>query len=159
MSQTNSTTAKKPPLPETLAKRVQHLRGVRDMTVRQLAQQTALPVQMIEDIEAGLELFLSPAVRQRLARILRVKADVLEEVESKPEKESTLTELKQQQRIKQKSLLLVNQIKTGITENLTCPECEKDMIVQIYPREDLEGNKFEVIKAHCSSCLFRLETD
>lgn len=153
MSQTKIT------LPETLAKRVQFLRKQRDITPYQLAAQTALPAQMIEDIEAGLELFLSPAIRQRLARALRVKAEILKEVETQPEKESTLSELKRQQQIKQKSLYLVSQIQTGITENLRCPECDSDMVVQIYPREDLEGNQFNVIKAHCSSCLFRLETD
>ena len=97
-------------LPETLAKRVQFLRDQRDLTQRQLAQQAALPLQQIEDIEAGLELFLSPDIRQRLARILRVKANVLEEVELKRQDDDSLSGLKQQQKVKQASLLLVTQI-------------------------------------------------
>lgn len=153
MSQTKTT------LPDTLAKRVQYLREVRDMTQRQLAQKTAMTEQAIHDIEAGLELFLSPAIRQRLARELRVKADTLKEVESHPEKEDSLNDFKVQQKRKQASLLMVSKIRAGITQGLMCPECEHDMVVQIFSREDLEGNRFDVIKAHCSSCLFRLETD
>ena len=107
---------------------------------------------------SGLELFLSPAIRQRLARTLRVKTDILKEVEFNPQQQESLSQLQKQRKLKQVSLAIVNDIESGITDH-SCPLCEEKLIIRGFTREDLQGNAFEIYKIHCSNCLFRVETD
>src|SRR5690606_36373062 len=71
-------------LAPTLSARVFQIREYRNMTVRDLGKQTRLGPKRIEDIEAGLETWLSSPIRQRLANALSIEPYLLKEVEIKP---------------------------------------------------------------------------
>ncbi len=138
-------------LPETLALRVQFLRNQLNITPNGLAQKAQVPLDVIEDLESGLITFLSPAVRQKIARILRVKSEILAEVEQKPDKPFKASPILRKQ--------ILDAIIRSPYESYTCPECEAELRIQFFERRDLEDNPITAIKVNCSKCLFRLETN
>lgn len=140
----------KPSLPLTLARRVQHLREAMDMTQRQLARKSLVALAQIEDIESGIDLFLAPAIRLRLARALRVPLDVLQEVEKRVE---------EQEAFSQEEAHLLRQIAQKPDADYTCPRCQSPVVVRVFERMDMEGNEIRVIKAHCSQCLFQIASE
>jgi transcriptional regulator with XRE-family HTH domain len=137
-------------LPSTLALRVQALREALDLTPRQVAQRAILPLSLIEDIEQGLELFLAPAVRGKLARVLRVKPLTLEEVELRP----TTPSIKP---VGQSSTVqLIEHWLNTPNHAHPCPDCGQPLVLQVFARRDLHDNPLHAIKAHCTQCLFRV---
>ncbi len=142
-------------LPDTLAQRVRYLRDVRDMTQRQLAAKAIVDVDLIQDIETGIELYLSPAVRQKIARSLGVLSEVIKEVEKVPPAEHhTVIEERQT-----KSVGLLDAIQRNHKGNYFCPDCGGSILVRIFNRRDMNDDPIDAIKANCTQCLFRLESE
>lgn len=140
-------------LPDTLALRLRHFRDLRDLTVRQLSQKSLVPVNVIEDIEAGLETFLSPATRQKLAKALRVRADQIKEVEKIPYPEVPEAPMA----VKSGTAFLIDQLRHYPDKSHACPLCGKPVAARFFERRDLNDLPIQVIKAHCTECLFRAE--
>jgi len=140
-----------PILPDTLALRVQALRDALDLTQRQLAQRAILDLELIQDIESGIEPFLAPAVRGKLARVLRVKPYILEEVEKRPHSRPDPYPIGPDSRLK-----LVQHWIDHPTDSHTCPHCSAPLVLQVFERRDLHNQLLHAVKAHCSVCLFRL---
>ncbi len=138
-------------LPETLALRVQHLRNLLNLTPKSLAQKAQVPLELVEDVEAGLVTFLSPAVRQKLARALRSKSDILAEVENKQDSPKKASPILRKQ--------ILDAIIRSPYDTHICPECNAKLQIQYFERRDLEDNPLIAIKINCSKCLFRVETN
>lgn len=152
MSSTNKPQTAQPhsqELPESLALRVQALREQLDLTQRQLAKKAIVPLELIQDLESGLEVFLAPATRLKLSRALRIKPDVLEDVEKRP------TAPKKDRDVK----FLLEQIVAQPDEAYDCPDCDNALIIRQFDRLDLQDNPLVTIKVQCSQCLFRWTTD
>jgi len=142
------------PLPSTLAERIRFLREKRYMTAELLAIKAQVPVQMVEDIEAGIEMFLAPAVRQRIARALHVRSSQIEEVEKPLDYTSAETP-----QLQCKGLSLRDEILHDPDAPHLCPSCGAPLAVRLFERRDLQDRPLLVIKANCTHCLFRLTDD
>lgn len=148
--------SQKASLPPTLALRVQHLRHERNLTALDLANRAHIPLQMLQDIEAGIELFLSWAVRQRLARCLRVRPDCLLEVEKRFQSETP-------ESFPSVNLSFSQELSDAVFQNpqrkYFCPQCGALLKVRIFERRDLENNMLLTAKINCTQCLFRMEAN
>ncbi len=142
------------PLPPTLAERIRFLREKRYMTPALLAQKAQVTVSMVEDLEAGIEMFLAPAVRQRIARVLQVRPSQIEEVEKPPETESAETPM-----LQRKGLTLRDEILQDPDAPHLCPSCGAPLAVRVFERRDLQDRPLLVIKCNCTRCLFRMTDD
>jgi transcriptional regulator with XRE-family HTH domain len=134
----------------TLAQRVSKLRDYRNLTVKDLAKNCRFAVERIEDLEAGLETWLSASDRQRLAKALNIEANVLQEVEmravlssTKESKEYTVD------RIREIAHAIINGAR-----DLECPECGGNLKCSIQQGLDLENNVILLARAFCSKCPF-----
>ncbi len=142
------------PLPPTLAERVRHLREKRYMTPELLAMKAQIPVRMVEDIEGGIELFLAPAVRQRLARVLHVRPSEILEVEILPEFNDAEVPLLQRRGLELRAAIMEEPDAPHL-----CPSCGAPLAARLFERRDLQDRPLIVIKANCTRCLFRLTDD
>lgn len=142
------------PLPATLAERVRYLREKRMMSVEYLAHKAQVPLRMVEDIEAGVEMFLAPAIRQRIARVLHVRPSQIQEVEKPPRDEAPEAPM-----LQRKGLGLREAILREPDAPYLCPSCGAPLAVRLFERRDLQDNPLTVIKANCTHCLFRLTDD
>lgn len=141
-------------LPSTLAERVRFLREKRYMTPELLAIKAQVPVRMIEDIEGGIELFLAPAVRQRIARVLHVRPSQIQEVEKAPEFNDAEVPM-----LRRKGMALREAIMEEPDAPHLCPSCGAPLAARLFERRDLQDRPLIVIKANCTRCLFRLTDD
>ena len=64
-------------LPKTLASRVSFIRNARRIHMADLSLRAKVPLELLEDIEAGIETWLPTSVRQRIARVLKVDPIIL----------------------------------------------------------------------------------
>ncbi len=136
-------------LPTTLAQRVQHFRESLGITQSRLAELANLPIEQIQDIESGIELFLSPSVRQKLSRVLKIRAIVLKIVEKAPQLPPS--SLSQEGRDH-----YIEEMLHYPHETYPCPECGAPLVVRLFHRRDLEDNPLVEVKANCSQCLFKI---
>lgn len=143
-------------LPDTLAQRIQFLRHQLDITPSALARKANVAPELIEDLEGGLVMFLAPSIRQQIARALRVKSFVLEEVEKRP---AVLTPETRQALSEEDASALLEQALERPNRTFLCPNCSAKLNVRIFERRDLEDHPVNAIKIACSHCLFRLEKD
>lgn len=137
-----------PTLPSTLAQRVQVLREKRGITRARLAESAQVPESLIEDIEEGLTLFLAPAVRQKLARALKIKPSTLQQVEKTVDAPKPLLSA-------EGVAHLLSEIEAFPDTQHDCPACGKPLVVRIFDRRDLEDRPIIELKIHCSGCLFK----
>jgi transcriptional regulator with XRE-family HTH domain len=135
-------------LSTTLAQRVKQLREYRNMTVRDLARWSRFSINRIEDIEAGVETWLSSADRQLLCKALVVEPYLLEEVEVR----NFLTDSKPLEIARYD---LAQFVLRG-DPSLKCPLCEADLQCSIQEGFDIEGNPIKLPKAFCRTCPFVL---
>ncbi len=136
-------------LAPTLAQRVFQIRQMRNLTVLDLAKISRFGVTRIEDIESGVETWLSASDRQLLARALNVEPLILQEVEAKRlENASEEEKLKTQEDLAEKIL-------KGMKEQ-TCPNCGGSLKCSIEHGLDLDGRVQEFAKAFCLKCPFVL---
>lgn len=112
-----------------------------------LAKKSNIKIEIIEDIEAGKELFLSVTQRQQLARVLKCSPKELKEHEREYKfevvSEETIEDLK--------SKILKSET------NLRCPMCGEPLITRIARMYDLEDNLILQPKAHCVKCIFQIK--
>ncbi len=138
-------------LPKTLASRVSFLRNARKIHIAELALKARVPVKLLEDIEAGIETWLSVTVRQRIASILKVDPIILEEVEVKT--------ISSQELQKEPPMELLERISEDILsgiKNINCPLCSSPLKIWIQEGLDLNENPVKAAKAHCTVCVFQL---
>jgi transcriptional regulator with XRE-family HTH domain len=143
-------------LPLTLAERIRFLREQRLLTIPLLAHKVHLSSRQIEDIESGIELFLSPAIRARLAGALHVTPACIKAVEKIPDGVAPSLDSATS---RSESLSLYEAILIDPEANHDCPECCAQLRVQTFERRDFNDKPLLVIKVHCSQCLFRLTDD
>jgi transcriptional regulator with XRE-family HTH domain len=138
-------------LAPTLARRVNELRDMRNLTVRDLAHMTRFPLRRIEDIEAGLETWLSATDRQRLSIALGIEPGLLLEVESR-----SAWDAKASKSAADADLALTDAILNGARQ-LNCPQCGSQLNCSVQQALDFEGNPTRFAKAFCSKCPYVLK--
>lgn len=132
-------------LAETLARRVVQLREFRNLTVKDLGKLTRFGLERVEDIEAGLETWLSVADRQVLAKALGVEPVLLADVESRPRLNEEDFRAKEHE--------LARKILEG-ARDLECPRCGGTMNCRVEQAFDIEGKAIQMAKAFCLKCSF-----
>lgn len=135
-------------LPKTLALRVQYFREKWNLSKEALASLSNVELALIDNIEEGIETFLSTTIRQRLSKTLKIPASTLKEVEKHPQKPQIPLE---------KLEYLKENILAGNIKNNKCPACGNILICKIITMYDLEDNPVEHAKARCSKCPFQLK--
>lgn len=123
------------------------------MSVERLAEKAILPRQVIDDIEAGLETFLAPAIRQKLARALLVRISVLKEVEIQPDLEAIAPTMAYGETAED----LLEAMVEEPDRTYFCPLCGEKLQLRMFDRRDIQNNPMIALKINCSRCLFRLE--
>ena len=139
-------------LPKTLASRVSFLRNARRIHIEELSIQARVPLKLVEDIEAGIETWLPVSVRQRIARVLKVDPNILEEVEVKKINGDDFP--------KEPPLELLERIQEEIIsggKDIKCPLCSNPLKVWIQEGFDLNDNPIKAPKAHCTVCVFQFK--
>ncbi len=131
---------------KTLAQFIQHKRDNIGLSTKGLAKECNLPLNLIEDIEAGKELFLPVTIRQNLAKILKCTPEEIKALE----KDYTSYTVSQEIIVSLKELIL-----NGAC-GLKCPKCGAPLITRIAKLYDLEDNLMLHPKAHCSKCSFHI---
>lgn len=130
----------------SLAQFIQQERDRLGLNPRGLAKKCHLDASLIEEIEAGKELFLSTTVRQNLAKGLKCSPDELKALEKSFENnfidENVIRDLKQR-------------ILKG-EQGLICPKCKSLLVTRIEKMYDLEDNLMLHPKARCSKCVFQI---
>ena len=131
----------------TLAQFIQQKRDEIGLSTKGLATHANLDVSLIEDIEAGKELFLSVTVRQALAKILRCHPEEIRKLEK-----DFRNDLVSQQIIDSLKELILNG-----ANGLKCPKCGAPLVTKIESMYDLEDNTVLHPKAHCTKCVFQIK--
>ncbi|MCA0312785.1 MAG: helix-turn-helix domain-containing protein [Candidatus Melainabacteria bacterium] len=140
------------PLETTLSRRVSQLRRLRNLTLEEVSERTNFTVARLEDIEAGLETWLSATDRQKLARALTVDPPVLQEVEVKPRLEPSADPKRWQAILDD----LTESILLGARE-LSCPQCGHTLRCRVQEGLDINENPIFFAKAFCQKCPFTLK--
>lgn len=132
---------------ESLAEFIQQRREKAGLSVSGLAKKTNIKQEILEDIEAGKELFLSVTQRQQIARVLKCSPKELKSHERDYKFEIVSQET-------------IDELKTKILNretNLSCPLCGEPLITRIAKMYDLEDNLVLQPKAHCVKCIFQIK--
>ena len=131
----------------SLAEFIQSKREKVGYSISGLADRASIPIEILEDIESGKELFLPVTTRQKLARALKCSPTEIKkherEYEFKIVTDETIEDLK-------------NRILKHET-NLRCPMCGEPLITRIAKMYDLEDNLILQPKAHCVKCIFQIK--
>jgi transcriptional regulator with XRE-family HTH domain len=130
----------------SLAQFVSQTREKIGLSQNGLAQKSTLPLEIIESIESGQELFLATTIRQKLAKGLKLNTRDIKPFEKEYDENLTPEELIE---------VLKIEISNGET-NLDCPECGKKLLCHIEKMYDLEDNLIKHPKARCSKCPFQI---
>lgn len=118
------------------------------MSVWEVAKLCRFKVQRVEELESGLETWLSAADRQIIAKALAVEPALLKEVETR----SGLADFDE---IGSKEKLLRQEILLGKTK-LACPQCGGRLVCTVENALDIEDRPFRFAKAFCNECTFIL---
>lgn len=133
---------------KTLAQFIQQKRDNLGLSPKGLAMQSNLPLEMIEDIEAGKDLFLSVTVRQNLAKVLRCTPEEIKKYEK-----DFNNHIVSDQIIDSLKELILNE-----AGGLKCPICGAPLVTRIQKLYDLEDNLMLHPKAHCTKCSFQIHS-
>ncbi|MCW5822030.1 MAG: helix-turn-helix domain-containing protein [Cyanobacteria bacterium TGS_CYA1] len=136
-------------LAPTLAGRLQQIREYRDISREDLSQAVRFTTQRIDDLESGLETWLSATDRQVLAKALGVEPKILQEVEHKPNLPQNAG------RRKEVIEDMVTAIFNGANE-LECPDCGNIAQCSLRTGFDLNDKEIFFPKAFCLKCPFVL---
>ena len=131
---------------DTLAAFIQKTREDLGMSAKGLAIKSNIDLAVIEDIEAGKDLFLSVTIRQKLAKALRCSTEELLALER------GYKDIK----VSDDVILSIKQRILNHEKDIPCPKCGEPLIVKIEKMYDLEDNLVLQPKAHCSKCVFQL---
>ncbi len=140
-------------LAPTLARRIVQVREIRNMTVLDLATLANFTVKRVEDLESGLETWLSSTDRQRLAKALSIEPALLKDVEQRhseiaPLPESHMLNAETAERLAQDIL-------DGIG-GLKCPDCGSELKTNVIDGFDMDGFPTQFAKAFCVKCPYVL---
>jgi len=130
----------------SLAEFVSQTREKLGLSQSGLAAKSSLPLQVIEDIESGQELFLPTTFRQKLAKGLKLNTSDVKVFEKQFDDNVPAEEL-------------IEILKISILDgekSLKCPQCAEDLICHIEKMYDLEDNLVRHPKARCSKCPFQI---
>lgn len=131
---------------KTLAQFIQKKRDNLGLSAKGLAMKANLSLELIEDIEAGKDLFLPVTVRQSLAKALKCAPEDIKELEKDFNIPVTSFEI-----IESLKELILNG-----AGGLKCPVCGSGLVTKIERMYDLEDNLVLHPKAHCSKCAFQI---
>lgn len=132
---------------ESLAEYIIKKREKAGLSVIGLANKTNIKLEILEDIEAGKELFLSVTQRQQLARVLKVSPNEIKEYERSYEFQEISDDV-------------IDNLKAQILNHKTdlkCPMCGEPLITRIAKMYDLDDNLVLQPKAHCTKCVFQIK--
>ena len=113
-----------------------------------LAKKSSLPLSLIENIESGQELFLSPPIRQKLARALKLESNL---IKSHEKRELDFNPYEEQVGNIKETIL------SGTLEGIKCPVCKSELICRVAELYDLEDKLIKHPKARCSKCPFQIK--
>lgn len=131
----------------SLAEFIQTRREKAGYSIYGLADRANIELEVLEDIEAGRELFLSVTQRQKLARVLKCSPSDIKKYEREYEFEMVSDEA-------------IDDLKSKILRretNLRCPLCGEPLVTRIARMHDLEDNLVLQPKAHCVKCVFQIK--
>ena len=131
----------------TLAPFVQKRRDDLGLSPKGLAMKCNIDVALIEEIEAGKELFLAVTVRQNLAKGLKCSPDEIKKLE----KDFDTHFLADNKIIDSLKELILNG-----AGGLKCPKCGAPLVTRVAKMYDLEDNLVLHPKAHCTKCVFQI---
>lgn len=132
---------------ESLAEFIQINREKVGLSISGLAKKTNIKVELLEDIEAGKELFLSVTQRQQIARVIKCSPQ----------------DLKLRERSYEFDVInddIIDNLKKRILNretNLKCPLCGEPIVTRIARMHDLDDNLILTPKAHCVKCIFQIK--
>jgi len=135
------------PQMDTLASFIQRTRDNLGLSAKGLAQKASLDLSVIEDIEAGKDLFLPVTIRQKLAKALRCTPEELMALE-RGYKDIVISD---------DVIMSIKQRILNHEKDISCPRCGEPLVVRIAKMYDLEDNLVLQPKAHCSKCVFQLK--
>lgn len=131
---------------KTLAQFIQKRRDDLGMSPKGLAAKCNIDLGLIEDIEAGKELFLPVTIRQNLAKGLKCSPEEIKKLEK-----DFSNDLVSPQIIESlKELILKG------AGGLKCPKCGAPLVTKISQMYDLEDSLVVQPKAHCTKCVFQI---
>jgi transcriptional regulator with XRE-family HTH domain len=133
---------------KTLAQFIQKKRDDIGLSPKGLAMATNLPLETIEDIESGKDLFLSVTVRQNLAKILKCAPEEIKKFEKDFNNHIVSDKI-----IDSLKELILNE-----AGGLKCPICGAPLVTRIQKLYDLEDNLMLHPKAHCTKCSFQIHS-
>lgn len=131
---------------KTLAQFIQEKRDNLGLSAKGLAMRCNLELSLIEDIEAGKELFLPVTVRQNLAKELKCHPEEIRRLEKDFRNDFV-------------SIQIIDSLKELILNGaggLKCPKCGAPLVTKVERMYDLEDNEVLHPKAHCSKCVFQI---
>lgn len=131
---------------KTLAQFIQQKRDALGLSTKGLAMHSNVPLETIEELESGKDLFMPVTVRQALAKVLRCNPEEIKSLE----KDFT-TDFVSPQIVESIKELILNG-----AGGLKCPKCGAPLITRIAKLYDLEDNLMLHPKAHCSKCAFHI---
>lgn len=131
---------------QTLAQFLQNKRDNLGLSPKGLAMITNLPLETIEDLESGKDLFMSVTVRQNLAKALKCSPDEIKKLEK-----DFNNNIVSQEVIESLKELILNE-----AGGLKCPICSAPLVTRIQKLYDLEDNLMLHPKAHCTKCSFQI---
>lgn len=131
---------------KTLAQFIQKKRDDLGMSPKGLAAKCNIDLSLIEDIEAGKELFLPVTIRQNLAKGLKCSPEEIKKLEKDFNNDLV-------------SPQIIESLKELILKGaggLKCPKCGAPLVTKISQMYDLEDNLVVQPKAHCTKCVFQI---
>ena len=131
----------------SLAEFIQTNREKAGYSVIGLADRIAIPVETLEDIESGRDLFLPVSIRQKLARVFKCSPAEIKKYERDYEFQSISDEV-------------IDELRGKILRretNLHCPLCGEPLVTRVAKSYDLEDNLILKPKAHCVKCVFQIK--
>jgi len=131
----------------SLAQFVQQHREKLGLSAGGLAKKCHLELNLIEQIEAGVELFLPTTVRLNLAKGLKCSHTEIKEYEKDFE-----TKFIDEEIIKVLKNRILNE-----EPDLVCPKCHSPLVTRIAKMYDLEDNLMLHPKGRCSKCVFQIK--
>ena len=135
---------------KSLAQFVVEKREKLNLSQEQLAHNSGLDIEQIQNIEMGYELFLPTTIRQKLAKGLKTENKEIKHYETKINlnlvKNNLMDEIREQ--------ILLNS--TNPNFEIKCPKCGERLITRIAKLYDLEDNLILRPKARCTKCPFQL---
>lgn len=140
-------------LAPTLARRIAQVREFRNMTVLDLANQSNFGVKRVEELESGLETWLSDTDRQRLAKALSIEPQLLKDVEVRAVETSLVPQTHMLNAVTAQRL--AQDILDGV-EDLKCPDCGSPLKTNVIDGFDIEGHPQQFAKAFCIKCPYVL---